>query len=203
MLGRLCEPAFIYDCMRKACETMQSKLESTSWVVDHSEESMQRLERFGLLSMYEEPNRAKVKSLDLKELFWMIVQYTLLTTNALRTLFNMFTSSGMMPDREETEIVSKIAPPSMSEKMMSAMPQSDPLRAKSQRRAMMDYNIWPTAGTLFSLPSRMPWFTGLLSLIHRLALSGKGRVGRTNGRIDRCVTLTKPCWCCGKNFACQ
>lgn len=190
VFAQLCEATFIFDSAKKACEVVQTKLEMRSWVVDHSDEPMQRLERFGLLSAQDEFEHTKIKSFDLHELFWMVVQYTFLATNAFRGLFRIITNSGVMANRRETPTGSRIASRPPQRDIEFDTLDDDLRQCITQRHAMIDYQVWTAVGTLFSLSTRMPWLTGMLSLIHRLAVHGYGKVGRFDSRLDRCVLNT-------------
>lgn len=188
LLHRLCESAFVFDSIKKACETVQSRLETRVWALDSVEVPEQRLERFGLLTPALHANHNKATPIDLTDWFWMIVQYTLLAVNALWSLAHMLLASSTTPERRGSGFVS-----TTGLRHPSAQPNDETRHQTPPMRAMIDYGAWPAIGTLFSLPTRMPWLTGLLSLTHRLLLNGRGRIGSTNGRLDRYVAQKKPC----------
>jgi len=182
--GRLCEPTFVYDSIRKTCESMRK----TPWALDPSKDMEERLERFGLISADKEPTLAQLRPLDINELFWMVAQYCFLAITTLRSLIELFMASSKMPVRLRPERGSNTKFPAAPQSLHPAITPDDATRHQAlERRAMIDYAIWPALATLICLPTRMPWLHGLLQLIHRLALSGWGKIGRTNGSLDRCV----------------
>jgi len=192
--GRLCEPAFVYDSVRKTCESAQIRLKQRPWALDPSKDTGERLERFGLISADNEPSHAQLRPLDINELFWMIAQYCFLAVTTLRSLIELFMASSKMPVRPRPEHGSNTKSPAATQSLHPAITPPDATRHQPlERRAMIDYAIWPALATLTSLPTRMPWLHGLLQLIHRLASSGWGKIGRTNGSLDRCVICKRSC----------
>ena len=62
----------------------------------------------------------------------------------------------------------------------TATPQQAPITVP-----ILSYKIWSCAGNLLELPSRMPWFHGILSLVQHGAINGPGRLGGLNSTVDR------------------
>ena len=57
-----------------------------------------------------------------------------------------------------------------------------PLEAK---RPVVSMGLWSCVAQLVELDVRMPWLLGFISMLHRGALAGPGRVGETDGVLDR------------------
>jgi hypothetical protein len=53
------------------------------------------------------------------------------------------------------------------------------------KRPMVSMKLWSCASQLVELDMRMPWLSGFASLLRWLALAGPGRVGDTDGALDR------------------
>jgi hypothetical protein len=49
----------------------------------------------------------------------------------------------------------------------------------------MSMSLWSCAVQFAELDVRMPWLLGFISMLHRGALVGPGRVGETEGVLDR------------------
>lgn len=52
-------------------------------------------------------------------------------------------------------------------------------------RPILSMNLWSCVSHLLELDARMPWLSGLLSLLHWATLVGPGEVGNTDGTLDR------------------
>lgn len=54
-----------------------------------------------------------------------------------------------------------------------------------RKRPILKMKIWSMTGNLVDLSTRMPWLTGLLQLMRHGLIVGPGRVGDTDGILDR------------------
>lgn len=50
--------------------------------------------------------------------------------------------------------------------------------------------LWSCAAQLTDLNLRMPWLLGFISMLHNGALTGPGKVGETDGVLDRLISHT-------------
>ena len=186
--GRLCESVFIWGSICKACAVVQLRIGTTSWAFDKPEESKDRLERFGLLTT-EKDGARQLKdgnnNLEISEIFWRIVQYAFFAFAALRMVFVAFVASSSLPSRGGSAGSPIPNRPVESTILPVAVQLQARLDQDSTKQPIISYQIWSTASHLVSLPSRMPWLAGLVSLLHWFALTGAGRVGDTDGRLDR------------------
>lgn len=58
---------------------------------------------------------------------------------------------------------------------------SDPIK----KTALISASLWTALGNLLSLQDRVPWVVGTISLVRHIGLTGPGKVGRTDGHLDR------------------
>ncbi|EGP92260.1 uncharacterized protein MYCGRDRAFT_66382 [Zymoseptoria tritici IPO323] len=58
----------------------------------------------------------------------------------------------------------------------------------TERRPIVDMNIWSCGSQISSFEQRMPWLSGLLSLMQWILLHGPGRLCCTNSRLDRLLS---------------
>ncbi|CAG9937632.1 unnamed protein product, partial [Clonostachys rosea f. rosea IK726] len=79
----------------------------------------------------------------------------------------------LVPDGDENE------PTTSAKQVDEAAPHDGP------KAPILSFSIWSCAGNLIELPSRMPWLSGMLSLVLHGCLKGPGRIGRLNGTVDR------------------
>jgi hypothetical protein len=50
---------------------------------------------------------------------------------------------------------------------------------------MVSMKLWSCISQLVELDMRMPWLSGFASLLRWMAVSGPGKVGSTDGALDR------------------
>ncbi|KAL9094604.1 MAG: hypothetical protein Q9165_003163 [Trypethelium subeluteriae] len=210
--GKLCEGWFIWEAITKTIELVQFRSTSVSNVeleVKPSSDTPGRLQQFGLLGSREEetePDKSGevggVKSQgressmgSLMALFWIGVQYTVLTLSALRALLVALATSSSLPGR--SPITTAPATPSSlraspindsyaaSPGQRSSSKRMNDERGTVKRRPIISMRLWTCVGRLLELDGRMPWLAGLLSLAHDGLVSGPGRVGDTDGALDR------------------
>ena len=139
-------------------------------------------------------------------LFWTGVQYTVIAFTLMRILMVALVTSSSLPARSSSiTIVSATPSPSVAPRQRSSMnddsharipetptssktsglPSSNHERGMVKKRPVVSMRIWSCIGRLVELDMRMPWLAGLLSLAHDGAVSGPGRVGDTDGPMDR------------------
>ncbi|KAK4507643.1 hypothetical protein PRZ48_001378 [Zasmidium cellare] len=56
------------------------------------------------------------------------------------------------------------------------------------KRPIVDMHIWGCMSEVLSLNQRMPWLSGILSLVQWLSLQGPGQLCQTNSRLDRLMS---------------
>ncbi|KAI9727683.1 MAG: hypothetical protein M1828_005911 [Chrysothrix sp. TS-e1954] len=192
--GRLCESYFIYDAVHKASEHLQHKLQSRRWILDTPDEPKDRLKKFGLLS-YDEATHERRRGLAaFVEAFWTFMQYAFIAFIGLRAFISAMITASTLPHRHYVASRSPLMPRSPNlfhpghdskdaEKLASPRDQ----RPSSDCPALpiMSMHVWPAIGKLAQLGRRMPWLYGAISLIEQVAVTGPGRVGETDSRLDR------------------
>lgn len=104
-------------------------------------------------------------SQQLSTLLWQLIYYAFLILTVLRsTLIALFTSSSL---------------PKRSSSSSRTKPKSLP------KRPILNMRIWSLTSNLLDLPTRMPWLEGLLQLFRHGFITGPGRMGDTDGVLDR------------------
>ena len=155
-----------------------------------------KLEQFGLLSSAEAPkgedlrNAQQRRSHLVAQGFWSILQFTSMLWLILRSLVTALMHASSIPARSTRRGTRK-----RSDKLhVSAVdPASRPGRPSPQdpffpgydKRPVIRMAVWTCISRLTSLEQRMPWLSGILSLLQWLSLYGPGKVCSTNGALDR------------------
>jgi hypothetical protein len=157
-----------------------------------------RLEQFGLVdtpiqseSESEASNKRKTAKyqtqyygqtvMSLTNIFWTLLQYGFVLITTGRAVALLLMSSGNLPLRGSSTVNSGVGVSTTAESTEGAARSG---MAKPVR-PILDMTVWKTAGNLAELRSRMPWLSGLASLMHWTVTAGPGRVGEMDGKIDR------------------
>lgn len=210
--SRLCESWALWDLITNAIETIRARGDTDSAkgktskskkksdkVPDGkndtpSKSGIHRLEQYGLLNAPIQPESqlqtANVTRISkrinytrkisaLKYSFWTLLHYGFFVIMAGRAVVMYLLSSTNFCSRGSFN-VSKTGVPSPAEAestARNALPKSV--------RPIIDMTAWKTLANLVELPVRMPWLSGLLSLVQWTAITGPGSAGKANGRVDR------------------
>lgn len=200
--SRACEGWMLWDTITNIIERLAPKRLEDDVETGHAGENtvVGRLEQFGLLTSLKNgetadsrPSRkitSESSALPLSSIsawFWLGVQYIFLASTAVRATILAVVSSTSLPSRPKTQPVLSSSPTTESSRQANSIAKPKPLVSMS---------LWRTVGHLMELDVRMPWLSGVLSLLHWLLVSGAGRVG-VSGAVDRLVTplLVFQCYC--------
>ncbi|KAL7772547.1 hypothetical protein CFE70_002506 [Pyrenophora teres f. teres 0-1] len=195
--GKACEGWVLWEGITRIAEVLQTdapkEMDSQSEGAS-AEQSLTRLERYGLLPHEGSDVRSK-EQLDIGQpchqtttgytsgLFWTVVQYAFLAFTAARAVIFSVATSSSLPSRSAISEQSSVEMSGQSK-----MPHADatasrrPLGAK---RPVVNMALWSCAAQFAELDVRMPWLLGFISMLHHGALVGPGRVGDTDGVLDR------------------
>jgi hypothetical protein len=200
--GKACEGWLLWEGITRVAEVLQdgAKEKDPQSGDESNEQSLSRLERFGLLPQPTDEQSGSTESLlsnrrhesapmTISTVFWMVVQYAFLASTAMRAVIVGVAISFSLPPRSVTG-ASGQSP--VEGGRQSKLPQPDyPAlrRTLASKQPIVSMKLWSCASRLVGLNSRMPWLSGLISMLHWGVLSGPGRVGDTEGVLDRYVTI--------------
>lgn len=182
--GKICQGIFFYELIIKIIiiskgRTTPKESESTNGT------SGNRLERYGLLSPDDEPTGSKKMTSESQAITWtwQIFQGLYICYVSLR-----FIISGIFRVASEPG-------PRLSHGAAVSSPATTPCFPKESleslsdnaagKRPVLDYRVVSMASRLFGIPQRIPWGYGLLALAQHLIVAGPGRLGDTDGVLDR------------------
>jgi hypothetical protein len=196
--GKACEGWLLWEAIGRIADILQTdhaQEEDPSSDDGTADGELSRLERFGLLpSQAEEQDgstqqqvadgrRHESISMSVSGLFWSVIQYAFLACTALRAVILTIATSSSLPSRSLTSGATAIEESRQSH-MLEAESQAS-TRLLAGKRPIVSMRLWSCAAQFVELDIRMPWLTGFISMLHRGALSGPGRVGDTDGVLDR------------------
>ncbi|GLI78119.1 hypothetical protein PoHVEF18_006419 [Penicillium ochrochloron] len=188
--GRVCQGWFLWDAITKVTEGVRRRktLEHTG---PANEVPTNRLERFGLLA--DEDDSAKSPSSAQSRAtawIWSVLQNIYLGFVALRFiatgLFRVASNQGQ-GHSHGASVSFPAATPELSKKEGFDSSLSDGVTSK---RPVLDYRVYSMISQLLGISQRMPWLSGLFALVQHLILAGPGRLGDTDGILDRFLRET-------------
>lgn len=182
--GRVCEGWFLWDAITKVTEAVrrQKTLEDAGSANDIS---ASRLGRFGLLSDEDDSANFHASAQSRATTWiWSVLQSIYLGYVALR-----FIATGLFR-------VASIPGQRNSHRASVSFPAATPVFSKKEgfdsssagvtaRRPVLDYRVCSMISQLLTISQRMPWLSGLFALVQHLILAGPGRLGGTDGILDR------------------
>ena len=196
--GKACEGWLLWEGITRIAEVLQDgvKEKDPQSGDESNEQSLSRLERFGLLSQPTDGQSGPTKPLlasrrhesapmTISALFWIVIQYAFLACTAMRAVIVGVATSSTLPPRSVTG-ASGQSP--VEANRQSQLPQPDHpalRRPQASKQPIVSMKLWSCASQLVELNSRMPWLSGLISMLRWGVLFGPGRVGDTEGVLDR------------------
>lgn len=181
--GRICEGRFFWEVITKLATVVRQRKEGLDEADSPNDTPPSRLEQFGLLSGQNDSTHPQPTQSQLTVWIWNVLQRFYLGYVALRFiatgLFRVASNPGPGPSHGAGVSFPTATPGSQKEGIDST---SGGITGK---RPVLDYRVFSMTSTVLDLSKRMPWFYGLVSLSQHLILAGPGRVGDTDGVLDR------------------
>lgn len=196
--GKACEGWLLLEAIGRIADILQSGRSQegeTSPSEGAADEDLSRLERFGLLPSQAEKqsgptnlpvaggSRHEPTTMSVSGVFWIVIQYIFLACTALRAVVLTIATSSSLPSRALAS-----GPIPIGGSRQSHLPEMGAqasVRLPTAKRPIVSMKLWSCAAQFVELDVRMPWLTGFISMLHCGALFGPGRVGDTDGVLDR------------------
>ncbi|KAF1981477.1 hypothetical protein K402DRAFT_398460 [Aulographum hederae CBS 113979] len=164
-----------------------------------------RLEQFGLLAsdinVVEKPvksgapggGRAAGALKSMTRWFWLTIQCLFLAWSGMRAIIFALATSSSLPSRSTPltgapSAANNMAISTPDEGRQHAIPPPDGVAGSNSAMLytpVVSMSVWSCVGRLVELEQRMPWLSGLLALVHWGLVAGPGKVGNTDGVLDR------------------
>lgn len=184
--GKACENWLLWEGVTKVIYVLRPDLVPTQPV---DQQPVNQLKQFGLVSKDEDvthPKNVRRPFDALSQGFWALMQSLWLAWGLLRSAVVLLMQASSLPARTTNVQYSRldnIADETSSMDVSSAEEQR--ASAASQNVPFLGLALWTCLSKLARLQERMPWLTGMLSLVQWLLLYGPGQVCCTNSRFDR------------------
>ncbi|KAJ5183466.1 hypothetical protein N7492_001082 [Penicillium capsulatum] len=179
--GRMCEEWFIWETITKLADRVK-RPQFPSTQHSTNESSLSRLERFGLLSVEDKAASPQLPAQS-RSMTWI---WNVLQTIYVGYLALCFIATGLVRVASNRRPASShgagVSFPAATPSSKVSLESSDGVTGK---RPVLDYRFSSMVSQLLGIPQRMPWLSGCLSLGQHLVLAGPGRLGDTDGVLDR------------------
>ncbi|KAF2738706.1 hypothetical protein EJ04DRAFT_428470 [Polyplosphaeria fusca] len=194
--NKACEGWLLWESITRIAEVLQDGAKDKEGQSRHAkaDQTLSRLERYGLLSTPPEARDGSTKALlpkdgrhatgpmTLSVMFWALVQYGFLACAAMRAVVVAIATSASLPPRS---VAAANGQSPVEESRQWPMGPSLRRQMASTKRPMVSMRLWSCASRLVELDVRMPWLSGAMSMLHWATVAGPGRVGDTDGVLDR------------------
>lgn len=112
------------------------------------------------------------RGFSIQALFWTVLQWCFLAASFIRAAFAVLRKSGSLPRRASRHSAGSGSSSSKKGPPLSKAP-------------LLAFRCWSAISNLVEMDRRMPWLWGSLSLLQWIAVTGPGRIGGVDGRLDR------------------
>ncbi|KAI9747545.1 MAG: hypothetical protein M1835_002039, partial [Candelina submexicana] len=195
--GKGSQSWLIWEGIRKMAEYVHRRMGRTEKGLEVNEPTKSRLEHFGLLSATPTDDITRPSSRTsiyigpaVSKIAWRVVHFAFVAFVTLRFIVVALVTSSSLPPRSPTtcppsrksSYSEKDQPPSDHSGEPFIRPQQRPLPSK---QPILSMKSWSCISHLLELDSRMPWLSGFLSFVQWMAIAGPGKVGNTDGTLDK------------------
>lgn len=190
--GKICEGWFVWETVAKVIDVLStSKRPAVSTSISPTI-PQGRLEQFGLLENVKQRGTSirtpRVGHAErLLQTFWQIIQAIVTVVTILRMLVSALVNAATLPPRLHTSTTEYHVPEKqpLNDLQTTSLDEVQQQLDFPEERAVLNMAAWTMPLTLLSIDVRMPWLTGLVSLLQHLLICGPGMVGSTDSRLDR------------------
>ncbi|KAF9871712.1 PXA domain-containing protein [Colletotrichum karsti] len=180
LANRLSQPWLIYECLIILSRVLERKSEPM-------EEGVAEAVQAGSAAPLPKQER---RSWSIQGAFWSFVHWSFLAFAMIRLLVTTLAMSSSLPPRsqetwsEKHEVTGQISD-SKTPDTVSGSEEAQPVKTP-----IFAFKLWTCISDLMEMDTRMPWLSGMLSMLQLGAMKGPGRVAGLNGTVDRLISHT-------------
>lgn len=178
--GKACEPWLLWEGIMKIAEVIQARLPKSKAQV-RVDRSNSEITRPNLLDIQASGMKTSGFSKSMQKTFWLVLQYLFMAFAAIRVVAIAIATSSSLPSR----IPPTKQPINLTLPNEDSEPPMNSIRAQPLKRPIVTMKLWSCVSTLLDTDTRMPWLSATLSLLQWGAITGPGRIGDTDGMIDK------------------
>ena len=177
--GKASEPWLLWEGITKIVEFTQAQLPKSKARV--------RLDRSNSVPSVTTGKTSKMGQ-SIQKTFWLVLQYVFVAFTAVRIIIVSLATSSSLPSRigpsmkipGSVHSQDCVEPPNLTNTNTTSKGRTPPLK-----QPILKMKIWSCVSTLLDLEARMPWLYATISMLQWGAIIGPGKVGSTDGMIDR------------------
>lgn len=185
--GRICEGLFFWEIITKLATTAAQRGKRTDAQESSNDGATNQLKRFGLLSAQDDrANSQPAAQSRFVVWIWNVLQSLYFSYLALRFIATGLFRVASNPRQGFSHGVG-VSFPAVTPGFQRKKGVESPLSSSdgAGRRPVLDYRLCSMVSQLLGISQRMPWLSGVLALSQHLILAGPGRLGDTDGVLDR------------------
>lgn len=187
---KACQSWFIWEGVTRISETIKERVMPKATGEEMKNDARSRLEEFGLISTNEGPDAGKPSRHPTgwsfwSDMFWRLLQWGFLAYITIRFVtLGLYSASSSGPSRSSSPgSIPHSSPTASSRTRHGEGPMTE--SPAGPKRPIVQLRIWSLASHLVDLGVRMPWLSGLFSFCQYRLVAGVGRVGATDGVLDK------------------
>lgn len=183
--GRICEGWFFWEVITKLATEPTRRQKNQIKSKNRDGTATSQLERFGLLSKQEKSANSPAAHSRFASWVWNVLQSIYFGFLALRFVATGLFRVAYKPRRKSQDGVGASFPTTTSNSQKQA--HESPLSSfgSANKRPVLDYRLCSMISQLLAISEKTPWLSGMLALSQHLILAGPGRIGSTDGVLDR------------------
>jgi len=189
--GKACEPWLLWEGIIKIGEAIPAQLPKSKARVRVERSNSDIMSSANLNLIGGSTNTWSI-TLTFQRMFWLILQYIFLAFTVVRFLVVTFATSSSLPSRTSHMMKSTSSPSSQdyteAPQLTNTPSQGSSGRQRPPKQPIMTMKIWSCAASLLDFDIRMPWLSATISLLQWGALTGPGKLGNTDGMIDKILS---------------
>lgn len=185
--GRICEGLFVWEIITKLATTAAKRGGKSAARKTSNDGATGQLERFGLLSGQDENGNSQPASQSRFTVWiWNVLHSLYLCYLALRFIATGLFRVASNPGQGSSHGVG-VSFPAVTHGLQRKQNVESPLSSSNDagKRPVLDYRLCSMVSQLLGMSRRMPWLSGVLALFQHLILAGPGKLGDTDGVLDR------------------
>ncbi|TAQ87754.1 hypothetical protein B7494_g3924 [Chlorociboria aeruginascens] len=186
--GKASEPWLLWEGITKISEVIQSHLPKSKVQVRVDGSKSDALETQAKNITGANTRSWKI-GVSIKKTFWLVLQYLFLAFTTVRFIIVTIATSSSLPSRiapSTTGLIytndHEVAPGATN---TSALFEG---RSPPFKQPILKMRLWSCVANLLDLDARMPWIKATILMLQWGAISGPGKLGKTNGMIDKILS---------------
>ncbi|PQE16063.1 hypothetical protein CJF32_00004976 [Rutstroemia sp. NJR-2017a WRK4] len=187
--GKACEPWLLWEGIMKIAEVIQNRPSKSESQV-HNDMSDPDAPIPHSLDVAEAGTKFSTWGCTIQKTFTLGLQYLFLAFAAIRTMIIAIATSSSLPSRisHMGKITGSTSPREDNSEAQMNSEAASGSRPLPFKQPILTMKLWSCVSTLLDMETRMPWLSATISLLQWGAITGPGKVGDTDGMIDKILS---------------